>query len=272
MLKGKQYLVLGFAAVLAIVLMSLPGRTTQRLKLAVGSIFLPLFGLAGATQDTAGKAANVLTSRNELERANEVLRRENMELRINLEQADAIRTENDRLRKSLETKIRTQDQKKWKLKFATVVLREPSNWWRNVQIDAGTRDGVTNNLAVLTADGFLAGRVMSAGLTHSQVVLLGDPTCKVSARIENEMRDAGVIGGAGPLENEFVEMSYLARNAIIKPGQLVRTTGDGGLFPKDIPIGRVVDFRAVEYGLLTSARVRLGANLSALEEVWVLMK
>jgi rod shape-determining protein MreC len=272
MFKRKQYLILGFAAVLAMVLMSLPLRTTQRLKLAIGSLFVPLFGLAGASQDAAGRAGNALVPRGELIRANESLRRENDELRIAAQQSDAIREENDRLRKSLDTKLRLENQRKWKLKFATVVLREPSNWWRNVQIDLGTRDGVTNNLPVLTADGWLAGRVTSAGLTHSQVVLLGDPTCKVAARIENEARDAGVIGGAGPLENEFVEMGYLARNANIKPGQLVKTSGEGGFFPKDIPIGRVVDFRSAEYGLLTTARLRLGANLSALEEVWVLVR
>ena len=56
------------------------------------------------------------------------------------------------------------------------------------------------------------------------------------------------------------------------PSQLVKTSGTGGLFPKDIPIGKVFDVRPVEYGLATVARVKLGANLHALDEIWVRFK
>ena len=92
----------------------------------------------------------------------------------------------------------------------------------------------------------------------------------VFARIENESRDSGVVGTSGPLDSEFVEMAFLSRNANLKPGQNVRTSGEGGIFPKDIVIGRIVDVRPVEYGLAMAARVKLMADLNALEEVWVL--
>jgi rod shape-determining protein MreC len=150
-----------------------------------------------------------------------------------------------------------------------VVLREPANWWRTVQIDLGSRDGLRVNLPVLTMDG-LVGRVSSVSLTRSQVVLLGDPNCKVSARVENQARDIGIIGAAGPLETEFVELGYLSRNANLKPAQNVVTSGEGGVFPPGISIGQVVDVQPVDYGSRIEARVKLAANLSALEEVWVM--
>jgi rod shape-determining protein MreC len=65
-------------------------------------------------------------------------------------------------------------------------------------------------------------------------------------------------------------MGYLSGSANLKPGQLVRTSGNGGIFPPNIPIGTVVDSQPVEYGLATLAHVKLAANLNALEEVWVL--
>jgi rod shape-determining protein MreC len=83
-------------------------------------------------------------------------------------------------------------------------MRDPANWWRTVQIDLGSRDGVTDNLPVLTADG-LVGRVSSVGLTRSQVVLIGDPNCRVSALVENPAHDTGVISASGPLDNTLVE-------------------------------------------------------------------
>ena len=48
------------------------------------------------------------------------------------------------------------------------------------------------------------------------------------------------------------------------------TSGLGGVFPKGIPIGRIVDSRLAEYGLYLQARVKLAAGLSGLEEVWVI--
>ncbi len=50
----------------------------------------------------------------------------------------------------------------------------------------------------------------------------------------------------------------------------VFTSGEGGIFPKGIPIGQIVDVQPVDYGLRYEARVRLAANLNALEEVWVM--
>jgi rod shape-determining protein MreC len=140
-----------------------------------------------------------------------------------------------------------------------------------VQIDLGSRDGLTNNTPVLATDGALVGRISSVSLTRAQVLLLGDPGLHVSARVENEARDIGVIGSSGPLETEYVELGYLTRNAALKPGQNVMTSGNGGIFPGGIPIGKVVDAEQVDYGLRTVARVKLAANLDALEKVWVML-
>ena len=76
----------------------------------------------------------------------------------------------------------------------------------------------TNNLPVLTADG-LVGRVSSVGYTRSQVVLIEDPGCRVSARVLNPAHDLGVISPGGPMENSLVNLSYLSGNANLKPGQ-----------------------------------------------------
>jgi rod shape-determining protein MreC len=196
----------------------------------------------------------------------EALRREYEKLRIKSQQAEETTRENNRLRQLLGW----QQKHPWKLKLANVVLHDPANWWRTVQIDLGSRDGISTNLPVLTPDGFLAGRISSVSLTRSQVVLIGDPNCKVAARVENESRDTGVIGPGGPLDRQLVELGYLPRTATVKPGQKVKTSGDGGIFPKDISIGQVSDVHAVESGLAQAARVQLGGDLTGMEEVWVL--
>jgi len=265
MLKRSHYTALAAVALLLIVIWSLPDRTTARLKLGLGSLFLPLFGLAGSSRELAARSADMLVPRRELLRQNEILVRENQELLLKLARQEALESENTRLR----ALVGWKQQQRWNLKLARVIAREPSNWWRMVHIDLGSRDGIRQNMPVLTVTG-LAGRVSEVSATHSQVVLLGDSSCKVAARIENASRDTGIIGPGGPLDHDLVELSYLSRSAAPEPGQIVKTSGEGSVFPRDIMIGTVVDSHSVEFGLYTVARVKLAANLGALEEVWVL--
>ena len=269
MLKRPHYIALGLVLVLTLVILNLPTKTTARLKLGIGSLFVPLFGLANSAQQATGRVADALVPRSELVRQNQLLREENEQLRLQLTRAEGTAGENDRLRELLKW---PQKQRRGKYKLGSVVLRDPANWWRTVEIDLGSRNGLSNNLPVLAANGALVGRISSVSLTRSQVVLLGDPNCKVSARIDNAGRDTGVIGGSGPLESEFVEVSYLPRSAELKPGQNVWTSGLGGVFPKDILIGLVMDSHPEDSGLYSVARVKLAANLSALEEVWVILE
>jgi rod shape-determining protein MreC len=265
MFKRKNYFALGAVVLVTLAIFSLPPRATSRLKLAVGSLFLPLFGLANTAQQLPVTAADAILSRRELLKQVENLRRENQQLKFLQLQSAATARENDQLRSA----IGWQQQRPWKLKLANVVMRDPANWWRTAQIDLGSRDGLRENLPVLTNDG-LIGRISSVGLTRSQIILIGDPNCRVSARVENPTHDIGVLGAGGPLDDSLVGLSYLSSGANLKSGQSVVTSGEGGIFPPGIPIGQIVDAQQVEFGLYTEARVKLNANLGALEEVWVL--
>jgi rod shape-determining protein MreC len=266
MFKRKNYFAPGAVVIVAAVLLSLSTRATSHLKLAVGSWFLPLFGLAGAAQQLPADLADSVLPRRELLRQIDSLRRENQELKAQQSQAAAVARENDQFR----ALFNWQKQSPWQLKPANVVMRDPANWWRTVQIDLGSRDGLRENLPVMTSDG-LIGRVASVGLTRAQVILIGDPNCRVSARVEDPANDIGVLGAGGPLDGSLVQMTYLSSSANLKPGLKVVTSGQGGVFPKGIRIGQIVDSQTVEFGLYTSARVKLWANLGALEQVWVVM-
>ncbi len=267
MFKQQNYLALGAIVLVSVVLLSLPTRATSRLKLAASSWFLPLFGLAGAAQQLPADLANNALPRRELLKQIDRLRTENQLLNSRAIQNAAIVRENDQLR----TLLGWQKSAPWKLKPANVIMRDPANWWRTVQIDLGTRDGLQTNMPVLTAEG-LIGKISSVSYLNSQVVLIGDRNCRVSAIVENSTHDVGVLSASGPLDPSLVQLSYLASGANLKAGQNVLTSGLGGVFPKGIPIGKIYDTQTVEYGLATEARVKLNANLGALEQVLVLIK
>ena len=71
MLKRSHYIALGIVVLLTLILLNLPSHTAARLKLAIGSLFLPLFGLANSTDQLANKAGDAITTRTELLQQNE---------------------------------------------------------------------------------------------------------------------------------------------------------------------------------------------------------
>jgi len=265
MLRRPHYIILGVIILVTLVVLKLPSGTAARLKLAISGLFLPLYGLSGSAHQLSEKASNTLTPRPELLRKIDELQKENEELRVRAMQAEEIGQENARLRQYLSF----PKQVPWKLKLARVVARDPANWWRMMRINVGTRDGVTNNAPVLTAEG-LVGRVSEVGYTQSQVVLLGDPDCRVAVKIE-ETKDNGVIApsSSSPLDNTLVDVVYLSRTSPLKAGQKVVTSGLGGVFPPGIPVGQIVDFHTIDYGLYNEARLKLEVKMNTLEEVWV---
>lgn len=98
MFKRPYYIAVALVALLTLVVLNLPSGTTTRLKLTLGSIFLPLFGAVGGLQQIASRTGDSLLPRSELIRANEALRRQNNELRLLAMQSAETARENDRLR------------------------------------------------------------------------------------------------------------------------------------------------------------------------------
>jgi rod shape-determining protein MreC len=199
----------------------------------------------------------------------EQLRQENQQLKLEGVQRKEIEAENARLRQA----VGWRQQRKWEMKLGRVIMHEPSNWWRSVQIDLGSRDGIVPEMPVLTVQG-LVGKIWGVSLTRSQVVLLGDSHCKVSGLVQSDARDrvTGMVGPSSTFDSTLVALSLLPPNANVKSGQGVVTSGSGGIFPPGIPVGTIVDAHPADYGLSTEARVKLAANLNALEEVWVIVK
>lgn len=265
MLRRPHYIALGIVVLLTVVILKLPGRTATKLRLTVSSSYLALFGAVGSTQKTVEKAGDAVVPRAELLDQVKELEKEVQQLRLQRLQDETLAQENDRLRKELQLPKRVP----WKVTLARVVAVDPANWWRTVRIDRGSRDGVVTNASVLTLDG-LVGRVSEVGFTHSRVVLVGDPDCRVSVLVE-ETREHGVIAPttSTPLDPTIVELGYLSRHSKLAPGQRVITSGIGGVFPKGIVVGNIVDFRSIGYGLYNEARIKLQVNMNTLEEVWV---
>ncbi len=140
------------------------------------------------------------------------------------------------------------------------VVGEPGGpFLRAVLIGAGRRDGVNEYQPVMDAHG-LVGRVVTAGRRSSRVLLLSDLNSRVPVRVGLDDH-RGVLAGDN---SRFPKLSFLPFGAKISVGDRIRTSGDGLVFPPDLPVGEVVS--VAESG----ARVQLFSDLSRLTFVRVL--
>lgn len=271
MFKRPHFIALAAVLLLMLIVFSLPGQTVSQLKLALGSIYLPLLGLAQSGEAAAIHTRNALVPRSVLQKQISQLTQKNEELIFQQVKAAQLLEENQRLRKALDWRT----NQPWNLKAANVILRDPTTWWRTLHIDLGKRDGIQTNMPVLTTDG-LIGRTGPVGDRNSQVILIGDPQCKVAAIVKKQARqfDAnGMIESSSStiLDPSVVRLTMVDRNNTISPGDPVQTSGLGPVFPKGIPIGSVLATHTVRFGLMNEADIKLAANLRDIALVWVLL-
>ena len=126
---------------------------------------------------------------------------------------------------------------------------------------------------MISVQGYLVGQITEVGLKTSWAVLLGDPNCRFSALIKSTRQQGGIISPRQFNSNyRVVELTYLPNDIEVRPGQTVVTSGLGGAFPKEIPVGLVEDSWISRNGLYLEANIKIFSDLTRLEEVRVLTK
>ena len=195
-------------------------------------------------------------------RENAGLRFDNERLRLHALQVQETRQENDRLRRLLALRER--------LPLSTlpgeVIGRETGGWVRSVTVNRGVGDGVATQTPVVVPDG-LVGRVVRVRPGNAVVQLLNDPASTVGA-IAQRTRTAGLVEGD---PGGAVRFKFMARDgANIGPGDLIVTSGQGNIFPKGLPVGRVTAIEDKGSALFHFAVLAPAVDFARLEEVLLL--
>ena len=150
---------------------------------------------------------------------------------------------------------------------ANVIGVDSSNWRSTIEIDQGSSRGIAAGHAVVWHDA-VVGVVQETAPSASHVLLLVDPECHI-AGIDIRSREQGIIEGTG---DGFCHLKHVSRDRDVRKGDLIVTSGIGGLFPPSILIGQVVESRTPESGLFREIKVQPRVELSRLENVVVLAK
>jgi len=199
---------------------------------------------------------------------NKMLKSEVAQLREIQLNTTEITAENDRLRHILDYK---QSALQFDLVAAKVIARDPSNWTSTIVINRGADDGITKDMAVVTPEG-LVGNVISVVKNSARVQLILDRRSSVGGLVQRpESRVAGII--AGDNNNKMmVRMVNIPRDADIVEGDQIVTSGFGGIYPKGISLGEVVNIANDDGGLLKYAVLKPSVDFQRLEEVSVIVK
>ena len=144
-----------------------------------------------------------------------------------------------------------------------VIGREAGGWVRSLTVNRGRGDGIAQQTPVIMPDG-LVGRVVQVHRSAAVIQLLNDPASTVGAVVQRT-RTAGLVeGDAGGA----VRFKFMARDgASVAPGDLVVTSGLGTLFPKGLPVGRVVRIEDKGSALFHFAVLTPAVDVSRVEEV-----
>ncbi|MGE4293380.1 MAG: rod shape-determining protein MreC [Desulfovibrio sp.] len=197
--------------------------------------------------------------------------RENERLRSEL---DRIVLENVGLREQavasrrLERLLRFHPPKDWATEGVRVVAHRmgPAAALETVMIDKGLFSGITEDMPVVTTSG-VVGRVLKAGVTVSQVMLLTDVNSAVAV-VGQEHRTKGVAFGRGP--GKELAVRYMNINADLQPGELLVTSGLGGIYPKGMPVAVITRVERSELSLFLDVTATPLVDASELEEALIM--
>jgi len=189
------------------------------------------------------------------------LERENLELRSLLRQNQEISLQNKRLRKLLAF----VDELDHSALPAQVIGEDGSHWARTIIIDKGTRSGLHSGFPVVAAAG-VVGRIIKTAPDSSRVLLVTDASSAIAA-LTQRTRTRGVARGQGG----GLSIEYALRDSDIQIGDLLVTSGMGGVFPKGLPLGLVESVTKDQYGLFQQIIATPTVDFSHLEEVMVIV-
>jgi len=214
--------------------------------------------------DTAGSIRQLSAARQELSSARERLQEMDRVTRENVE----LRRQNTSLKEQLDLSQSLPGERI----AAEVTARDTDNLFSTLTINKGSRDGVRKGMPVVAWQGDLeglVGKVVLVGRGSSQILPLYDPQCLVSARLDRS-RHEGLVGGEGK-DRGTILMRYVKKTAkdSIEYGDLVVTSGLGGLYPKGINIGRIRDIKAQAYETSLELEIEPIIDFDRLEYLFV---
>lgn len=240
------------------------GRSTY-LEDKLFSVLIPVQGFFASTGQNIQSLFDAVFFHHEIKAENERLREEFAFYREQALSIKELQEENRRLKEMLDLKEDTDME----LVAANVVSRDPGQWFNTVTLNRGIKDGIEQEMAVISPHG-LVGMVSSVSDYSCRVILITDPRLPASAMVQRS-RDSGITGiiDGYSEEDSRLEFINIPVEADVEKGDLIITSGLGGIFPGNISVGEVEEVAFDRSGMVKRAVVKPSVNFNRLEEVFI---
>jgi rod shape-determining protein MreC len=209
--------------------------------------------------DWLGETSN---SRRDLQLELSRLQAERLITNARLQKLTALEAENARLRGLLEARSQVRDE----IRVAEIMAVDANPFRHSILIDVGRKDEVYDGQAIIDADG-VVGQVIQTGLTTSQALLISDPSHALPVEVNrNGLRT--IAKGTGELDR--LDLPFLPNNADIEVGDLLVTSGLGGMFPAGYPVAIVTTVNRIPQEPFADVSASPAAALDQVREVMLI--
>ncbi len=232
---------------------------------AIGTVISPVqSGVSYVTKATGNFFKNIaLAGKNAKE--NKKLQAEIASLNDQIRMLEGYKTENERLRNLILLKESRTDLKTI---GANVIGRKEDDLQSVITLDKGTKDGVKKNSVVMVPEG-LVGIVFETGHNFCKVKTIYDKETAVAA-ICLRSGDMGIIEASGfATGSKKCSMNYIDRSAKTVVGDVIETSGTGGVFPRGIKIGKISEIKEDSRNLTLTAVVETDIDINKLDSVLI---
>ena len=197
---------------------------------------------------------------------NDELNQKIQELEVEVQKSKDLAEENRRLKELLDFKKQTN----FKILPAQIIGRDTSAWFDTAVINRGSLDGVKLNMPIVV-DGGLIGRVTAVSPLTAQIDLITRDKSGLGAIVGEfgESDALGVVRGTG--KSDQVEMNYVPGSVEVKEGEIVYTTGQGGVYPPGLKVGEIIEVRSGSATVPHQIFIRPSAEIYSMQEVAVIL-
>jgi rod shape-determining protein MreC len=228
---GARFLLLAIVCI-ALMLLDSRGQHLVRVRQALSVVLYPVRVAVDLPFSTWAKLSDTFADRDALIAENQQFRRERLETESRLQRLAALERENARLRELLDSTERVARRS-----IVAEILAVDPRYRQRLDLNRGLVDGVYVGQALIDADG-VVGQVVRVGPLTSEAMLITDAESAVPVSVNrNGLRT--IAYGTG--DSSRLRLPHLTNNAKIEVGDLLVSSGLGGVYPRGYPVGRILE-------------------------------
>lgn len=261
--KNKPVMLTGIVLLCAVLIAAVSHFGSGMPAKIAGFVIAPAEKLVAKIVSPVANFRDNIMNSDDLRAENDALKEELIELQAANRGVDEYIKENERLRELLRLKEEMTDKE---IVAAEVISADSDNFSETVTINRGSRDGVEPEDAVISTLG-VVGRVSEVGGTWARVTTVFSPKNSLGVRVTRTGDLAVAEGELKLAKDKRLRLGYISGAAELIAGDIIETSGIGGVYPPGITVGKVTEVRMDNSGAVDYAVMESTVDFSRLFEV-----